>query len=568
MTARGLVFVLLVFSWAAAGDTLPGRSRVPAGATLCVVWTVDVDEVDELTLRGKQVETVHVKGQPPRRSKTELLVPLPRRELALFARFRRGRGKVEVVQDPSRDNGYRGIVRVTDTKRGWAKQVVEIFYGPRPAPPPPFPVALPDAKKTKRPHFWGERSGPARALTGKTPEAFRWEGSVEGYAVLAVGARGLELLPAPDARAKTTKMSWGSPDFDGRYLVLSVCEGPNHARVIQRMNTAAERRVLIEIEAKGVCRVVGHVVSAADVHALHPSPPELTESWAAARAAEQEGRLAAAAAHWIAAATRSATVEPRLWAIEQFCRLQPYPGPELSVIEKLTVARLAAQERVATLRGRNIVFAWPADYLDANPARWRFLAETDAAMEWLKRWTGKDQVRARGKRMISRFRADNGGVALYVDFRLHIPRKEMRFPPDHGPYSHEVSHGYIVFPALSPTGRYNEGLTEVSRVAYWWFLGLDERWRPFERRCLETLKRHYDEGGDLGDVPGYAGAAGVFLTLARRFCARKDGSIDWHHFATLFRASKGKPGFDRLVEAAERAFGPKARALMEQLRLP
>ena len=409
-----------------------------------------------------------------------------------------------------------------------------------------------------------------RELAKKTPAIFRWEGRVEGYAVLAIGAGGLELLPSPDARAKTTKSSWSGPGLGGRYLVLSACQGPDRARVIQPMNVAAERRALIEIEAKGACRIVGHAVPAADVHALHPPPRELKERWNKALAAEQKGRLADGAAHWIDVATRATADAPRLWAIEQFCRLQPYPGPDLSVVEKLTVAKLTAQEPVATLPGMNIIFAWPATYLAGNPARWRFLAETDAAMEWLRRWTGKDQVRARGKRMISRFRADDGGVALYVDFRLHIPRKEMRFPPNHGPYSHEVSHGYIVFPALSPTGRYNEGLTEVSRIAYWWFLGLDDRWRPFERRCLETLKRHHDEGGNLGDVPGYAGAAGVYLTLARRFCVQKDGSIDWHRFAALFRAARaeGKPGFDRLVETAERAFGPDARALLKQLRLP
>ena len=133
---RGAILGLLLTSWAAASDPIPGRNRVPEGATLCVVWTVDIDEVDELTLRGKQVDTVHVKGQHPRRSTIELFVPLPRRELGLFARFRRGRGKVEVVQDPSRANGYRAIVRVTDTKSGWAKQVVEIFYGPRPVAVP------------------------------------------------------------------------------------------------------------------------------------------------------------------------------------------------------------------------------------------------------------------------------------------------------------------------------------------------------------------------------------------------------------------------------------------------
>ena len=87
---------------------------------------------------------------------------------------------------------------------------------------------------------------------------------------------------------------------------------------------------------------------------------------------------------------------------------------------------------------------------------------------------------------------------------------------------------------------------------------------------LELLDDIRSLGGHLGDVPGYAGAAGVYLTLARRFCAQKDGSIDWHRFAALFRAAraKDKPGFDGLAQTVERAFGPDARALVKRLRPP
>ncbi len=570
MTARTVILLLLAFpaASAAARDALPGRGRIPKDATLCAVWTVDVDEVDELVLHRAEAETVHVEGKPPRRSETEVLVPLPRRELGLFARFRRGRGKVEVVQDPSRKNRYRGIVRVTDNKRGWAKQVVEIYFGPRPDPPPPFPVVLPDVTSNERPAFWGERDGPERAIAAKAPMAFSWTGRVQGYAVLSVGPHSVA-LSAPRGTATTAASKWNAPVPEGHYLVLSVCDGPDYARVVQRMNVAAESRAFIELNAKGTCHVVAHVVPQTAIDALHPPPPELKGVWETARTLERQRKSAEAASHWIDAAVRTpSSVSARIWAIEQFCRLQPYPGPELSTVEKLTLAKLAAQEPVVPLTGRNMIFAWPKEYLERTPIRWRFLAETDAAMEWLRYWTGKDQVRARGKRMISRFRADDGGIALYVGFRLHIPRAEMRCPPDHGPYSHEVSHGYIVFPALSPTGRYNEGLTEVARISYWWFLGEDERWRRFERKCLETIKRHYEDGGDLGDVPGYAGAAGVYLALARRFCALDGNSIDWRRFAALFRAAGGKRGFGQLAAEAERAFGADARVLIEQLRLP
>ena len=63
------------------------------------------------------------------------------------------------------------------------------------------------------------------------------------------------------------------------------------------------------------------------------------------------------------------------------------------------------------------------------------------------------------------------------------------------------------------------------------------------------------------------GRAG-YQALAHRFCTREDGSTGWNRFALLFRASDAKKGFDRLVEAADGAFGPDARALITQLRLP
>ncbi|MHC4340068.1 MAG: hypothetical protein ACYSX0_07650 [Planctomycetota bacterium] len=494
---------------------------------------------------------------------------------------------MEVLQDPARKNGYRAVVRVRDEKRGWAKQVVELYYGPRPKPRLPFPVELPPNEARKPGHrplqpgrFWGEHDSPDREVipSGSKP-LLSWEGDVDGYAVLAIAAEGMEFVRCGDEKARQRKSRWHGPAkaLEGKCLVLSRCEGRGRVRVLQRMNIADEPRTFIEIDDRafdGVSRyrLVGHAVRSANIDALHPAPSDAAHLWGKALESERAGDAKRSAGFWIEAATKTASQEARLWAIEKFIRLQPYPGPAPQLLEALTLAGLSKQEQVQALPGRNLIFAWPPAYITGLPTRWRFLAEVDAAMEWLKRWTGKDQVVARRKRMISRFRVDKGGVALYVDFRLHIPRKEMRVPPDHGPYSHEVSHGFIGFPAISPTGQYNEGLTEVSRVAYWWFLGIDHAWQPFSYERLSGLKRHYEEGRGLDEVKGYGGAAAVYLALLQRFCRREDGSPDWLRFAELFRVARAlRVEGDRwqlMERAAGRALGTEARELIETLRSP
>lgn len=61
--------------------------------------------------------------------------------------------------------------------------------------------------------------------------------------------------------------------------------------------------------------------------------------------------------------------------------------------------------------------------------------------------------------MIIRFRVDEGGTAIYVRSRLHIPRRYMSFPPDHEPYSQEMSHGFMNPPPIARSTRFGEGLT-------------------------------------------------------------------------------------------------------------
>lgn len=561
---------------------LPLRNRVPDGATLCLTWSAELDGVEDLRIRGRTVEIEHRKLGRPRDVRERFHAPLPRKEVGIFVRLVRGRGSALVLQDPSAANGYEAVVRVLDHGKGSAPTEVEVYYGPRPPPPPPFPVhvaagSLPEWSRHAIPpgRFFGEHAGPVRALA-RGPPLFTWRGEVAEYAVLAVSDKGVELLDCGLPGARTAKSELrGGPGDD--YVVLSSCEGRGRVRVLQRMRCEDERRVLIEIDDRdepgaSSYRIVGHRVAKRAVDDLYaPSGAE------AALAAEEAGQLDEAARRWLDVATAVPEPSARLWAIEKTHLLRVYPGPAASAGEAATLSAFSAQEPVRGLRGANVILAWPEEFANRVPGRWRFLAELDAALDWLRVWTGKDQVAARGKRLISRFRVDDGGTALYVDFRLHIPRKEMQVPPSHAPYSHEASHGYIDFPALCPTGRYAEGLTEVSRTAYWWFLGVDDAWRPFQETCLGSLRDHYDAAGELEDVPSYGAAAGVYLVLLRKFCAGPKDEPAWLRFAALFQeaartevvaGATSAQRFSLLARVCEETFGKDARSLLEVLRLP
>lgn len=583
-TMRTAVLLWLAAVAAAEGEPrpLPLRNQVPEDATLCLTWAAELDGVEDLRIRGRTVEVEHRKLGRPRDVRKTFHAPLPRKELGVFVRLVRGRGGAVVLQDPSAANGYEAVVRVLDRGKGTAPAEVEVYYGPRPAPPPPFPVPVaagPSREWSRRAvppgRFFGERDGPVRALARKPP-LFTWRGEVTEYAVLAVSDDRVELLDCglPGARTLESEVR-GGPGDD--YVVLSACEGRGRVRVLQRMRCEDEGRVLIEIDDRdgpgtSSYRIVGHRVARGAVDALYaPSGAE------AARAAEEAAQPDQAAREWLGVAAAAREDSARLWAIEKACLLRAYPGPAPNAAEGATLSALAAQEPVRDLRGTNVILAWPEGFANRVPGRWRFVAELDAALDWLRVWTGKDQVATRGKRMISRFRVDDGGTALYVDFRLHIPRKEMQVPPGHGPYSHEASHGYIDFPAICPTGRYAEGLTEVSRISYWWFLGVDDAWRPFRETCLGSLRDHYEAGGGLADVPSYAAAAGVYLVLLRRFCEGPEEDPEWQRFGALFRGAAdaeipagatSAQRFALLARACEETFGKAARDVLQTLRLP
>jgi hypothetical protein len=605
-----IIFILACLCAPVAGTVrqeqwpLPGRNQIPKDAKLFLEVSAEPDTKCSIHIRGNTVKA--------KEGDVRLIAPLPKRTVFIYVELIEGRGGVLVYQDPCKKNGYEAIITVHDVGAGRGKHKARAYYSrTRPkespfvnlirvpnAPKPhytqdgqfwgPAPSkAVPRSGDNQEGRFWGEKEGPIRSLINEAMQpAFHWEGEVDEYAVLTFDGKNLSLIDCglSGSRTATEKTSKGPHTIKGCYLILSRCSGPGRVRVIQPMNVKGlKREFLIELDDRdfdGVSPYVltGYLVPRAKVGEFYHPEESFDKRWSQAREAESKGQMSDAAAHWAWIAAHTKEEQTRLWAIEKFCMLQPYPGPVPNPTEDNRLTDYQTKEPLEILVGKNMILAWPKEYASRTPTKWRFLAELDACMEWLKNWTGRDEVRRREARMISRFRLDQSGTSLYYHFRLHISRGWMTFPPSHGGYSHEASHGFINFPAITPTGHFNEGLTQVSRTGYCYFLGFSKD--TYRRDALYNLLKWYMHSeGTVLDAPGYGGAAALYFVLMDHFCRRPDGDPGWHKFTELFNVAREAEGMvdentseqDRwrlLVEVCEKAFGKEARSVLEGLQLP
>lgn len=101
-----------------------GRSSGVGGFT----WQGRVDDVVELEIQGNRVYPRVISGQPVSSARSNFNLSLPRREVNVSAQLLRGRGKVEVIEQPSSRNNYLAIIRIRDTQGGADEYEIEVTW--------------------------------------------------------------------------------------------------------------------------------------------------------------------------------------------------------------------------------------------------------------------------------------------------------------------------------------------------------------------------------------------------------------------------------------------------------
>jgi hypothetical protein len=90
---------------------------------------VYVDGEVDLLVRGEDIASEVFTGRPIRDAGSEFSRPLPRAELTrIEVEKKDGRGKVELLEEPSRRNGYAARIRIEDRQGGEDRYHVRIYW--------------------------------------------------------------------------------------------------------------------------------------------------------------------------------------------------------------------------------------------------------------------------------------------------------------------------------------------------------------------------------------------------------------------------------------------------------
>jgi hypothetical protein len=81
-------------------------------------WSGRVDREVQIVMRGSNVSTNRIGQTEPGRPRIREMSALPRQNGQVDVRLLAGRGSVDVIQQPSAQNGYTTIVRIVDPRSG------------------------------------------------------------------------------------------------------------------------------------------------------------------------------------------------------------------------------------------------------------------------------------------------------------------------------------------------------------------------------------------------------------------------------------------------------------------
>jgi hypothetical protein len=81
-------------------------------------WSGRVDREVQIVMRGNQISTRNVGNNETGRARSRVMMQMPRQDGEVIAQVMNGRGNVDVIQQPTSQNGYMTVVRIVDNAGG------------------------------------------------------------------------------------------------------------------------------------------------------------------------------------------------------------------------------------------------------------------------------------------------------------------------------------------------------------------------------------------------------------------------------------------------------------------
>jgi hypothetical protein len=93
-----------------------------------LIWSGKVDHEVHVQVSGNNVYVQVIEGQDVQDMRQEFVGLLPDRSVTVSVKKRKGRGSVQVFEQPSRANGYQAVIRIQDPKGGTDEYEFELTW--------------------------------------------------------------------------------------------------------------------------------------------------------------------------------------------------------------------------------------------------------------------------------------------------------------------------------------------------------------------------------------------------------------------------------------------------------
>jgi hypothetical protein len=100
----------------------------PGRVTGRMRWRGSVDGEVHVVVQGSSASVRLLSGQAPPQPAVAFISPLPQRAVAVQLVNVRGRGSIEVMQHPSRNNDYTAVIQIRDSKGGAGDYEFELVW--------------------------------------------------------------------------------------------------------------------------------------------------------------------------------------------------------------------------------------------------------------------------------------------------------------------------------------------------------------------------------------------------------------------------------------------------------
>lgn len=100
----------------------------PRAVTGRLIWRGTVDGEILLSIRAEQVSIQNLSGAPVANQQFNFTSPLPRRPVSVEIARKSGRGRVEVIQQPTSANNFTAVVRIRDRDGGARNYEFEMIW--------------------------------------------------------------------------------------------------------------------------------------------------------------------------------------------------------------------------------------------------------------------------------------------------------------------------------------------------------------------------------------------------------------------------------------------------------